>query len=76
LTASDNTRGVESIAGDQKLHQLTAAEVGPATTRSVVPSTCKHQYLNRITEIIMIKLVVMDAIEPHRSIGRYHEIKR
>ena len=67
---------MKSIAGDQKLHELTAAQVRPdhgALGRAI---HMQHQYFNRITEIVMIKLVVTDAMEPHRSIGSYHEIKR
>ena len=36
----------------------------------------QHQHVDRITEIIMIKLVVADAMQPDRCARRYHKIER
>jgi hypothetical protein len=35
-----------------------------------------HQNFDRVTEIIMIELVVPDAVEFHRFLRRQHEIER
>ncbi len=49
---------------------------GPTTTRSVVPSRAQQQDLERITEIIVVQLVIADAVEPHRCGWRHHEVER
>lgn len=36
----------------------------------------QHQDLNRIPEIIVIKLIVADAVQAHGCFGNYHEIER
>src|SRR4051812_10862741 len=66
---------VERIARDQKLYALTCAEIRTdygAFARAVF---VQHKNFNRITQVAVIKLIVVNAMKAHRSIRRYHEIQ-
>jgi len=67
---------VKSIAGNQKLHTLTATQVWTDHNAFARAINVQQQNLNRITEVIMIKLIVANAMEPDGCAGRYHEIER
>ena len=71
----DHTRAVKSVAGDQKLHEVSAAQVWTYYSALGCAIDSEYQHRNRMTEIIVIKLVVPDAMQAYRCPGRYHEIE-
>jgi len=71
----DYTRSVKSTAGNQKLHTLPATQVWTDYNAFGRAIDVQHQHVDRITEIIMIKLVVADAMQPDRCARRYHKIE-
>ena len=72
---SDNPRSVERIARDQKLYALTCAEIRTDYGAFACAVFVQHKNFNRITQVAVIKLIVVNAMKAHRSIRRYHEIQ-
>jgi hypothetical protein len=68
-TASDHAGGVKRTAGNQKLHTLTTAKVRANNDAFARAIDAQHQYLDGITEIIVVKLIVADAMQTHRASG-------
>jgi len=66
---------VKSIAGDQQVPALAAAKIRTDNDALGRPIGVKHQDLNRVTEVIVIKLIVADAVPPHGGLGCYHEVE-
>ena len=72
----DHARGVKRIARNQKLDALTTAKIRTDYDAFARAIAMQHQHLDGITELIGVKLVIADAMQPHRCIRRYHEIER
>ena len=72
----DHARGVKRIAGNQELHALTTATIRADYDAFARAIDLQHQYLDRIAQVIVVKLVVSDAMKSNRCIRRYHEVKR
>ena len=72
---SDNPRSVERIARDQKLYALTCAEIRTDYGAFACAVFVQHKNFDGIAQITVIKLIVANAMESHRSIRRYHEIQ-
>jgi hypothetical protein len=66
---------VKSTAGDKQLHALAAAKIRTDNDALGGPIGVKHQNLNRVSEVIVIKLIVADAVQPHGGLGCYHEVQ-
>ena len=75
VPSPDYTRSVKSTAGNQKLHTLPATQVWTDYNAFGRAIDVQHQHVDRITERIMIKLVVADAMQPDRCARRYHKIE-
>jgi hypothetical protein len=63
------------LPGIKKLYALTTAQIRTDNDTLGRPTGVKHQNLNRIAEVIVIKLIVADPVQPHGCVGRYHEVK-
>jgi hypothetical protein len=74
-TPADQTRGVEGVAGDEELDALSGAQIRPDHHPLALAVAAQQEDLERIAEIIVVELVVADAVEPHRGVGRHHEIE-
>ncbi len=74
-TASGHARSVKRIAGNQKLDALTTAKVRADYDAFARAIDVQHQYLDRIAQVIVVKLVVSNAMQAHRCIRRNHEVK-
>jgi len=72
---SDDARSVERITRDEKLHALAGAEIRTDYGKFACSVFVQHKNFNRIAEITVIKLIVANAMEPHGSIRRHHEIQ-
>ena len=72
---SDNACSVERIPRDQKLHALAGAEIRTDYGALACAVFVQHKNFNGITQVTVIKLIVSDAMESHRRIGRNHEIE-
>jgi hypothetical protein len=66
---------VERIARDQKLHALAGAQIWTDYNALARAVFVQHENFNRITQVTVIKLIVADAMESHRRLGRDHEIQ-
>src|SRR5215216_6055830 len=71
----DQPCSVERVAGDQQLHALAAAQVRSDDDPLGGPIGVQQEQLQRITEIIVVELVVADAVKPNWRAGRHHEIE-
>jgi hypothetical protein len=71
----DNTRSVESITRDEKLHALTGAKIRTDYGALACSIFVQHKNFNRVTQVTVIKLIVANAMEPHGRIWRDHEIQ-
>ena len=74
--APDDTRSVKRVSWNQKLHALSSAQVRTDDNMLGYSVLVQHQNLDRITQVIVIELVVADSMEAHRRIRRDHEIER
>src|SRR6266404_9767290 len=72
---SNDACSVERIAGDQKLHTLTRAQIRTDDDAFACSIFVQHQNFNRITEVTVIQLIVANAVESYRGIRRDHEIE-
>ena len=72
---SNDACSVERIAGDQKLHALTRAQIRTDYGAFACSIFVQHQNFNRITEVTVIQLIVANAVESYRGIRRHHEIE-
>jgi hypothetical protein len=67
---------MKCVAGDQQLNALAPAQVGADNDALGRAVAMQQQDLERVAEIIVVKLVVADAVEPHGRGRRYHEVER
>src|SRR6266478_1744126 len=73
--APDDTRSVKRVSWNQKLHALSSAQVRTDDNMLGYSAFVKHQNLDRITQVMVIKLVITDAVQAHRRIWGDHEIQ-
>src|SRR5690606_4263170 len=74
-TGVDHAGGVEGSAGDEELELLAGAEVGTDDRLFARSVDVQHQNLDRVSQIVVVELVVSDAVELHRFGRRHHEIE-
>jgi hypothetical protein len=67
---------VERVAWDEELEQVAAGEVRPHHMQFAAAVLAEQQHLDRIAEIVVVELVVLDAVKLHRRFRRHHEIER
>ena len=67
---------MERVAGDEQLHALAPAQVGADDDALGRIVAMQQQDLERVAEIIVVKLIVADAVEPHGCDRRHHEVER
>lgn len=72
---ADDTCGVERIAWDKKLHLLAGAEIWTDYDVLACAVFVQHKNFNRIAQVTMIKLIVVNPVQAHRRIRRDHEIE-
>jgi hypothetical protein len=63
------------VTWNKKLQALTGAQIRTDNDALSCPIGAQHQDFNWIPEVIMIKLIVADAVQPHWCVRRYHEVK-
>ena len=73
--APNDACSVERIARDQKLHTLTRAQIRADYNVLGCSVLVQYQNLDRVTQVIVIELVVADSMQAYRCIGRDHEIE-
>src|SRR5262245_44514916 len=73
---ADHAGGVECVARDIQLHAMALAQIRADDVTFSRPAFQQHQHFDRIAKIIMIELIVADAVELHRLLGRHHKVKR
>jgi hypothetical protein len=66
---------VKRVAGDQELHPLAGAQVGPDHDAFGRAVGVQHEHLERITEIVVIELVVADPMKADRCPRRNQKIQ-
>ncbi len=69
MTAPDQPCSVECIAGDQQLHTLATAQVRSDDDPFGATVGVQQEHLERIAEIIVVKLFVADSVKPHGASG-------
>ena len=67
---------VEGVAGDEELHTLAGAEVGADYSQRMRAVVMQHKHLDRVAEIVVIELMVLDAVKLYRGCRGHHEIER
>ncbi len=72
---SKDPRGVERITRDQKLNALAASQVRPDNDALTSAICMQKENLEGIAQIIVIKLVIADAMEPHWRTPCHHEVE-
>ena len=76
LTAPDQSCSMERISGDQQLHTVPTAQVWSDDDPFGGAVGVQQEYLERISEVLVVELVVADSVKPYRGVGRHHEVER
>jgi hypothetical protein len=67
---------MERVTWDEELDVFPAAHVWTDDDALARAVAAQKQDLERITEVIVVQLVIADAVEPHRCGWRDHEVER
>src|SRR5918994_5709331 len=74
-TLPDEARGVERVARDQKLDPLPCPDVRADDDTFGAAVRVQQEYLERVPEIVVIKLVIADPMEADRCPRRNQKIQ-
>jgi len=60
----------------EQLHLVARGEIRPDDFDRVRPVGVQGQHLERIAQVAVVQLIVADAVQPHRPLGRHQEVQR